>query len=77
MMVEGKNVRVLIEWEDAEGKRQSQVWTMEKCKYEINPTRNVTPDHVELLRQGKEVQVRSSLDLKVEYVTTLKGEENR
>ena len=76
-MADAKNVKLVLEWEDAEGKPQSVRWEVDQAKVVHNETRNITPDHVELLKNGVDVKARACLEIKMDYVATVKAEEKK
>jgi len=76
-MVDSKNVRLVLEWEDLEGKPQSLRWEIDAARLTYNENRNITPDHLELLKTGTDVKARATLDVKLEYTSTVKADEKK
>ena len=76
-MADLKNVRLVLEWEDSDGNPQSVRWAVDQAKVVHTETKNLTDDHVELLKNGVDVKARASLELKMEYLSTVKGEEKK
>jgi len=76
-MADLKNVKLLLEWEDADGKTQAVRWEVDAAKVVHTENKNLTQDHLELLKNGVDVRARATLELKMEYLSIVKGEEKK
>lgn len=75
--IDASKIKIRFECQDSDGKWHSTNLELGKGSFKLVRSRDITDEHLEMLRQGKDVEVNARFDLKVEFTTVIKSEDQQ